>query len=100
MEDAAFLVSVIGISNTLGRVISGWISDFTWVNKNQTFILVNKTQRKIVFRATYQYVKGHLKDLTYYDSDLLLWRPKNVFIPTKECSFLRRGCGLKEKYSF
>ena len=32
MEDAAFLVSVIGISNTLGRVISGWISDFSWVN--------------------------------------------------------------------
>ena len=63
MEDAAFLVSVIGISNTLGRVISGWISDFTWVNKNQTFILVNKTQRKIVFRATYQYVKSHLKEL-------------------------------------
>merc|ERR1719412_2082817 len=31
-EDAAFLVSVIGISNTLGRVISGWISDFSWVN--------------------------------------------------------------------
>ena len=32
MEDAAFLVSVIGISNTLGRVISGWVSDFSWVN--------------------------------------------------------------------
>jgi len=31
-EDAAFLISVIGISNTLGRVISGWISDFPWVN--------------------------------------------------------------------
>lgn len=32
VEDAAFLVSIIGISNTLGRVISGWISDFSWVN--------------------------------------------------------------------
>lgn len=31
-EDAAFLVSVIGISNTVGRVLSGWISDFSWVN--------------------------------------------------------------------
>ena len=30
-EDAAFLVSVIGISNTVGRVLSGWISDFSWV---------------------------------------------------------------------
>merc|ERR1719266_2673693 len=30
-EDAAFLVSVIGISNTLGRVLSGWVSDFSWV---------------------------------------------------------------------
>jgi len=32
VEDAAFLVSIIGISNTVGRVISGWISDFSWVN--------------------------------------------------------------------
>jgi len=32
VEDAAFLVSVIGVSNTLGRVLSGWVSDFSWVN--------------------------------------------------------------------
>merc|ERR1711936_565533 len=32
VEDAAFLVSIIGVSNTLGRVLSGWVSDFEWVN--------------------------------------------------------------------
>jgi len=32
VEDAAFLVSIIGVSNTLGRVLSGWMSDFEWVN--------------------------------------------------------------------
>jgi len=32
VEDAAFLVSVIGVSNTIGRVLSGWVSDFAWVN--------------------------------------------------------------------
>jgi len=32
VEDAAFLVSVIGISNTIGRVLAGWMSDFSWVN--------------------------------------------------------------------
>lgn len=37
-EDAAFLVSVIGISNTVGRVLSGWISDFSWVwNKQKIY---------------------------------------------------------------
>lgn len=32
VDDASFLISVIGISNTLGRVLSGWISDLPWVN--------------------------------------------------------------------
>lgn len=32
VADASFLVSVIGISNTLGRVLAGWVSDFAWVN--------------------------------------------------------------------
>jgi len=31
-DSASFLISVIGISNTLGRVVSGWLSDFPWVN--------------------------------------------------------------------
>jgi len=32
VEDASFLISLIGVSNTLGRVASGWLSDFPWVN--------------------------------------------------------------------
>ena len=31
-EQAAFLLSIIGISNTLGRLIAGWLSDFYWVD--------------------------------------------------------------------
>jgi len=31
-DQAAFLLSIIGISNTLGRLLSGWISDFYWVD--------------------------------------------------------------------
>lgn len=31
-EDANFLISLIGVSNTLGRVAAGWFSDFEWVN--------------------------------------------------------------------
>ena len=30
---AAFLVSVIGIANTVGRVIFGWLADRPWVNR-------------------------------------------------------------------
>jgi len=32
LEDANFLISIIGISNTIGRVLSGWFSDFSWVD--------------------------------------------------------------------
>ena len=32
INDANFLISIIGISNTVGRVAAGWISDFEWVN--------------------------------------------------------------------
>ena len=31
--DAGFLLSVIGIANTLGRIILGYISDRPWVNR-------------------------------------------------------------------
>jgi len=31
-EQAALLLSIIGISNTLGRIISGYMSDFRWVD--------------------------------------------------------------------
>ena len=32
VDQAAFLLSIIGISNTLGRLVSGWLSDFYWVD--------------------------------------------------------------------
>ena len=42
-EDAAILLSVIGISNTVGRILCGYISDFAWVDPlvvtNISFIL-------------------------------------------------------------
>ncbi|XP_039287952.1 monocarboxylate transporter 12 [Nilaparvata lugens] len=30
--DASFLLSIIGITNTVGRVVCGWVADFPWVN--------------------------------------------------------------------
>ena len=39
VADASFLVSVIGISNTLGRVLAGWVSDFAWVSLLLSHIL-------------------------------------------------------------
>ena len=35
---ANFLISMIGISNTIGRVLAGWISDFSWVD---SFVFTN-----------------------------------------------------------
>ncbi|XP_067143093.1 monocarboxylate transporter 12-like [Centruroides vittatus] len=32
-EDASFLLSIIGIANTLGRVLLGYLSDKPWVNR-------------------------------------------------------------------
>eukprot|EP00090_Calanus_glacialis_P045682 TRINITY_DN8647_c0_g1_i7.p1 TRINITY_DN8647_c0_g1~~TRINITY_DN8647_c0_g1_i7.p1 ORF type:complete len:613 (-),score=103.83 TRINITY_DN8647_c0_g1_i7:379-2217(-) len=32
-KDAAFLLSVIGISNTASRLILGWLSDRSWINR-------------------------------------------------------------------
>ena len=32
-KDAAFLLSVIGISNTAARLILGWLSDRSWINR-------------------------------------------------------------------
>ncbi|XP_076438572.1 monocarboxylate transporter 5-like [Babylonia areolata] len=31
-DEAVFLLSIIGITNTIGRVISGWIADRPWTN--------------------------------------------------------------------
>ena len=32
-ERAAFLLSVIGIANTVARLILGWLSDRAWINR-------------------------------------------------------------------
>ena len=31
-SDASFLISVVGISNTLGRLVSGWLADLKWTS--------------------------------------------------------------------
>uniref|UniRef100_A0A1B6MCW1 Major facilitator superfamily (MFS) profile domain-containing protein n=1 Tax=Graphocephala atropunctata TaxID=36148 RepID=A0A1B6MCW1_9HEMI len=31
-QSASFLLSIIGITNTVGRVFCGWVADFPWVN--------------------------------------------------------------------
>ena len=30
--DAHFLISIVGISNTLGRIFSGWLADIRWTS--------------------------------------------------------------------
>ena len=30
--DAHFLISVVGISNTVGRIASGWLADMKWTS--------------------------------------------------------------------
>ena len=32
-QDASFLIAVIGIANTVGRIITGYVSDKTWLNR-------------------------------------------------------------------
>jgi len=56
-EDAAYLLSVIGIANTVGRIILGWLSDRTWVNRlymyNCCLVLCGLTMGLSVFCNTY-----------------------------------------------
>ena len=36
-EKASFLLSVIGIANTLGRIVLGYVSDRPWLNRLYTY---------------------------------------------------------------
>jgi predicted MFS family arabinose efflux permease len=31
-SDASFLISIVGISNSVGRVLSGWLADLRWTS--------------------------------------------------------------------
>ena len=37
--DATFLLSVIGIANTVGEVIIGWVGDQSWTNLNGLYCI-------------------------------------------------------------
>ena len=47
-EEAAFIISLIGASNTIGRVLVGAFVDIPWVPDR--FTLRRKTKRKVDFR--------------------------------------------------
>ena len=32
-DDASFLLSIVGIANTLGRIVLGFLSDRQWINR-------------------------------------------------------------------
>jgi len=57
-EQGALLLSVIGISNTLGRIVTGWISDFAWVDSlfvvNCSLVLSASCVFLFPFVATYE----------------------------------------------
>ena len=37
-KNATFLLSVVGIANTIGRIFLGWISDKGWVNRFYLYV--------------------------------------------------------------
>ena len=56
-KDAAFLLSVIGISNTVARLVLGWLSDRTWINRlylyNMCLVICGVSMALSPFMATY-----------------------------------------------
>lgn len=56
-EDAAFLLSVIGISNTIARLCLGWLSDKEWINRlylyNTCLVICGVSMGLSVFMNTY-----------------------------------------------
>jgi len=56
-EDAAFLLSVIGISNTVARLCLGWLSDRAWINRlylyNTCLVICGLSMGLSVFMNTY-----------------------------------------------
>ena len=56
-KDAAFLLSVIGIANTIGRIILGWLSDRGWINRlylyNSCLVVCGISMGLSVFCNTY-----------------------------------------------
>ena len=56
-EDAAFLLSVIGISNTIARLCLGWLSDREWINRlylyNTCLVICGVSMGLSVFMNTY-----------------------------------------------
>lgn len=55
--DAAFLLSVIGISNTVARLCLGWLSDRAWINRlylyNTCLVICGISMGLSVFMNTY-----------------------------------------------
>jgi len=57
-DQAAFLLSTIGIANTLARLCLGWLSDRSWINRlylyNTCLIICGVSMGLSVFMSTYQ----------------------------------------------
>ena len=55
--DAAFLLSVIGISNTVARLALGWLSDRSWINRlylyNSCLVICGISMSLSPFMTTY-----------------------------------------------
>lgn len=61
-DDANFLLSIIGISNTLGRVLVGWVADFPFVDSllvtNVSLAMLGLSVVILPFCATYPALVG------------------------------------------
>lgn len=36
-KDGAFIISLIGVFNTIGMIVFGWLGDRPWVNVTKTY---------------------------------------------------------------
>jgi len=56
-EEASYLLSVIGIANTVGRIILGWLSDRPWINRlymyNTCLVVCGVSMALSTFMNTY-----------------------------------------------
>ena len=38
--DASFLISIIGISNMIGKIVLGWVSDRHWIDRLHLYSII------------------------------------------------------------
>ena len=69
--DTHFLISVVGISNTVGRIVSGWLADLKWtsalgiISAGAGFLFAIKQDSEYVFQHVHSVLSFPLVTATY-----------------------------------